>query len=122
MFFSNFLFFLFLKFLWVGLILGVFKIFCNFVCKLSHHNIYVVNLVNFCFWSIFSIIFIYFCINFYNFQFCWFGFISMLIGIYFIKISVEFFFTNVLKLLYNKIDKDRLRKNRNGKLKYDEKV
>lgn len=122
MFFKNFLFSLFLKFLWIGLILGVFKMFCNLVCRVSRRNVYVVNLVNFCFWSVFSIIFIYFCINFYNFQFCWFGFFAMLVGIYFVKISIEFFFTNALKLLYNKIDKVKLRKKRNGKLGYDEKV
>ena len=45
----------------------------------------------------------------------------MLLGIYFIKISAEFFFTKLLKLLYNKIDKKVERKIQHGKLKYDEK-
>lgn len=122
MFFKNFLVLLFLKFLWLGLILGIFKIFCNFVCKISHKNIFVINLINFSFWTIFSLFFIYFCFNYYNYQFCWFGFVAVLFGIYFVKISIEFFFTNVFRLLYNKIDKKRLRKVQNGKLKYREKV
>lgn len=116
MFFKGFFISLLLKFIKIGLLLGCFKLFCNLVCKISKKNIYVVNLINFCFWSIFSIFFIYFCIIFYNYEFCWFGFFAMLLGIYFIKISVEFFFTNILKLLYNKIDKNNLRKNSNGKL------
>lgn len=122
MFFKTFLFSLFLKFLWLGLVLGIFKMFCNLVNRLSHKNIFIVNIVNFCFWSIFSLFFVSFCIYFYNYEFCWFGFVAMLIGIYFVKISVEFFFTNLLKLLYNKIDKKHLRKNKHGKLKFNEKV
>lgn len=122
MFLKTFLFSLFLKFLWLGLVLGVFKMFCNLVCKLSHKNIFIVNIINFCFWSIFSLFFVHFCVKFYNFEFCWFGFLAMFIGIYFVKISIEFFFTNLLKLLYNKIDKKNLRKNQYGKLKCNEKV
>ena len=45
----------------------------------------------------------------------------MFIGNYLIKISVEFFFTNILKLLYNKIDKIKVGKKKDGKLQYDEK-
>ncbi len=122
MFLKTFLFPLFLKFLWLGLVLGIFKMFCNMVCRLSHKNILIVNVINFCFWSIFSLFFVYFCVKFYNFEFCWFGFLAMFIGIYFIKISIEFFFTNLLKLLYNKLDKKKLRKNQYGKLKCNEKV
>jgi len=122
MFLKTFLFSLFLKFLWLGLILGVFKMFCNMVCKISHKNIFIVNIISFCFWSIFSLLFVYFCDKFYNFEFCWFGFLAMFIGIHFIKISAEFFFTNLLKLLYNKLDKKTLRKNQYGKLKCNEKV
>ena len=122
MFFKTFLFSLFLKFLWLGMILGLFKLFCNLVCKLSHRNIFIVNIVNFCFWSIFSLFFVYFCDKFYNLDFCWFGFLAMLVGINFIKITIEFFFTKLLKLLYNKIDNKSLRKNNYGKLDYNEKV
>jgi len=46
----------------------------------------------------------------------------MLAGIYLIKISAEFFFTKLLKLLYNTIDKRNLRKNQNGKCKFSEKI
>ena len=122
MFFNNFFIIIFLKFFWLGLFLGLFKIFCNMICKVSNTNIFVVNIVNFSFWSLFSLFFIYFCSIFYNLEFCWFGFIGCLLGINFIKISVEFFFTNLIKLLYNKINNKKARKITNGKLGSNEKV
>ncbi len=121
MFFQNFLFSLFLKFLWLGLVLGVFKMFCSLICKMTRNNIFIVNVVNFCFWSVFSLFFTYFCVYFYSFSFCWFGFLAMLAGIYFVKISVEICFTNLLKLLYNKLDK-KPRGKKHGKFWYDKKV
>lgn len=117
MFFKNFMILFYIRFFWFGLLLGCFKIFCNFICKLSYRNIFIVNIISFCFWSLFSIFFTYFCIKYNNYEFSIYGFLFMLAGIYFIKISVEFCFTKLLKLLYNKIDKFRMRKIHNGKLK-----
>ena len=122
MFFDTNSFVLMLKFLWLGLVLGVFKMFCNVVCKISHRNIFIVNIIDFCFWSIFSLFFVYFCIIFYDFNFCWFGFVSMLLGIYFVKFTIEFCFTKITRLLYNKIVKMKSRKSHNGKLQNDAKI
>ena len=120
MFYKTFSIYLLIKFFWLGLILGVFKIFCNSICKLTNKNIFIVNLIGFCFWSIFSMIYLSMCINYYNYQFCWFGFIATLVGINFIKITIENCFTNIFKLLYNKIDRKKRGMN-NGKLRSDEK-
>ena len=122
MFLKNFVITIYFKLFWIGLILGLFKMFCNFICKLCKHNFYIENLIGFCFWSLFSLIFIYFCIYFNNFEFSIFGFLILIAGIKFIQISIEFCFTKLLKLLYNKIDKINLRKINNGKLKSSEKV
>ena len=117
MFLKNIFCSIYLKLFWVALILGLFKMFCDFICKISRHNFYIENLIGFCFGILFSIIFIGFCIYFNNYEFSLYGFLILIAGIKFIKISIEFCFTKLFKLLYNKIDKINLRKISNGKLK-----
>ena len=116
MFLRNHLIFLFLKFLWWGLIFGLFNIVCGFVKKWTKRNVYVHNLVSFCFWLAFGFVYYQICINHYSYQFCWFGLLGMLFGLFLVKISIDFFFTNFARLLYNKFAKRKSRKNQNGEL------
>lgn len=103
MFFKNHLIFLFLNFLWCGLLVGLFGAVCALAKKLFRRNVYVCNLLSFCFWLLFGGLFAWLCYNFYNYSFCWFGLLAMVLGVILIKISIEFFFTILAKLLYNKI-------------------
>ena len=98
------------------LIFGLFNILCGLVKKWTKGNTYVHNLVSFCFWLAFGFVYYQICINYYNYQFCWFGLLGQLIGVFLVKISIDFFFTNFVRLLYNKFAKRRLRKNQNGEL------
>ena len=110
MFFKNYLIFLFLKFLWFGLLLGFFGIICNLAIKLFRKNVYAYNLISFCFWLVFGGVFAMLSLRYYNYTFCWFGLLAIFIGYFLVKISVEFFFTFFAKLLYNKLAKSRKQK------------
>ena len=121
MFFKNFLIFIFFKFLWSGLIFGLIKILCNFVCRLLKNNVYAVNIISFCYWGLFGLHYIKLCFIYYNLSFCWFGLLGMFLGVGLIKISLDFLFTKLFLLVYNKMAKLRLRKGRNGKLQSNEK-
>lgn len=116
MFFKNFLVFLFFKFLWAGLVLGIFSAFCKLVILFTRKNVYVYNVVNFCFLLLFDGVYAYLCMCYYNFAFCWFGLFGMILGLVLVKISLQFFFTKFMRLLYNKLTKLKVkRKNLNGK-------
>ena len=122
MFFKNHLIFLFAKFLWWGLVFGLIYILCNFVKKLSKRNVYVCNFVSFCFWLGFGMIYALLCLNLYNYSFCWFGLLGMFVGVGLVRISIEFFFTKFVRVIYNKVIRIRLRKIDNGKLQTNQKV
>lgn len=116
MFFKNHLVALSARFLWFGLVIGLFSIICSAVIRLSKRNIYVTNLVGFCFWLVFGGAFARMCVVYYNYSFCWFGLLFMFLGLFLVKISIEFFFTKFAKLIYNKLTKLKQRKLCNGKL------
>lgn len=115
MFFKNYLIFLFLKFFWWGLAFGMFGAVCSLTIKLCRRNVYISNLTSFCFWLAFGGVFAGICMRFYNYTFCWFGLLAMLAGLFLVKLSVEFFFTIIAKLLYNKIVRKNAKEARNGK-------
>lgn len=110
MFFKNHLISLASRFLWVGLILGVFYIVCEMVVKISRKNLYVTNIIGFCFWLLFGGLFARMCVVYYNYSFCWFGLFSMFVGWFLVKISINFFFTKFAWLLYNKLANSKRRK------------
>lgn len=116
MFFKNYLISLALKFLWIGLIFGLFHIFCQMVIKISKRNVYISNLVGFCFWLLFGFVFARMSFVLYNYRACWFGLISMLLGLVLVKISIDFFFTKFVKVLYNGLVKLKRGKRGYGKL------
>ena len=116
MFFKNHLIALFAKFLWVGLILGLFYLICSAVIKLSKRNIYVSNIIGFCYWLLFGGAYAFFCANFYFHSFCWFGLLGMFLGFGLVKISIDFFFTKFARLVYNKLAKLKKRKFKNEQL------
>ncbi len=121
MFFKNALMFLALKFLWVGLIFGLIWILCSFVIRLSRCNVFVFNIITFMFLLSFGFVFGQLCIYYYNYSFCWFGLLFMAFGVILVKISMLFFFTIFVKLLYNKFITKFLRGKKNGKLQQSEK-
>jgi len=122
MFFRNSLIYLFLKFFWIGLILGLFLIVCGLVIKASRKNVYIYNIISFCYCLLFGGIFTYLCIKYYNFSFCWFGLLGMFLGLGLTKISINFFFTKLAKLLYNKFKNVSERKKENVRLRTNEKT
>lgn len=120
MFFKSYLFFIFLKFLWSGLFFGLVKLVIEKIVFLFKNNVYVYNLFSFAFWLVFGYQFIILCSTFYDFSFCWFGLLGMFFGLFLVKISLNFLFTNLGFLLYNKFVKLRLRKKKNEKHRANE--
>lgn len=121
MFFKNGLIDVSLKFFWVGLIFGLAWILCSFVIKLSRRNVFVVNLVTFSFILGFGLVFGRMCLFLYNYSFCWFGLLSMAFGVILVQISIQIFFTFLIKLLYNKFKNNFSRGKNHGKLQQSEK-
>ena len=123
MFFQNFMFFIFCKFLWAGIFWGFIKIACNLVCHISRKNVYVCNLVGLAFWLGFGLHFIRLCESQFNNAFCWFGLAGMFLGSFLVKFSIDFLFTNLLLLLYNKLAKLKSGRGnkQNGKLQPNKK-
>ena len=121
MFFKNHLITVAAKFLWAGLILGLFYVFCKMVVRLSKRNVYVSNIVGFCFWVLFGFTFARMSFLFNNYRVCWFGLISMVVGLILVKISIDFFFTNFARVLYNGVAKLKRGKQEYGKLQTSKK-
>ena len=119
-FFNNYNIYLFLKFFWWGLVLGLGLILVDVIIRLTRKNVYIYNLITFCFWIVFCGIYATLCLNFYNYSFCWFGLLGMMLGAFIVQISLKFLFTIFVKLLYNKFAKSRRRKT-DGKLRSSQK-
>ena len=110
MFFKNAQIYLFLDFLWWGLLFGFVHILCKLVVKATRKNVYITNFVSFCFWLAFGMVYSIFSISHFNYSVCWFGLAGMFFGFVLVKISVDFLFTNFIRLLYNKFTRKILRK------------
>lgn len=121
MFLKNEILFLFVKYLWVGLVFGVIAIVLKNICKIFKKNIVIVNVLVFVFWLTFGIIYEILCINYNNFAFSGVGLAGMLAGVLIIKISIDFFFDYFIRFIYNEIN---LRKGRikNGQLQTNKKI
>jgi hypothetical protein len=115
-FFKNYLVGLAAKFLWFGLLLGLFLIVCELVIKISKRNLYITNIVGFCYTLLSGGVFAGLCRVYYHSQFCWFGLVSMLAGIALVKCSIDFFFTKFAKMIYNVLTKLKKRKLKNEQL------
>lgn len=122
MFFKNASIYLFLRFLWFGLVLGLILLFFKFVIRVFRKNVYIHNLLMFCYTLLFGLTYCYLCKTFYNFSFCWFGLFGMVLGLILVKISIEFFFTKIISLLYNKFTKLFSRRKNDGELRTSQKV
>lgn len=110
-----------LKFLWAGLIFGLIYLFCKFIVRLSRKNLYITNVVMFCYWLLFGGTFALYCMRLNNFSFTFAGLLSMVAGFILVKISIDFFFTKFCKLIYNGFVKLRKRKSTNVNLRTNEK-
>ena len=121
MFFRNHLFLLALKFLWLGLVLGLVYVVVKLVYRASKRNVYVCNFVSFCFWLAFGMSFAWLSVWGYSGRFCWFGLLFIVLGMILVKISIDFFFTKFAGLLYNKFKK-LTKGGRNGRLQTKKEV
>lgn len=121
MFFKNYLIYIFLKFFWLGLIFGVVKLVINLINKMFRDNIYVYNLTTFVYWLSFGIMYIFLCINLYNYAFCWFGLLGMFLGLIIVKVSLDFLLTNLIMILYYKFTNLRIRKKQKDELQTEKK-
>ncbi len=115
MFFKNASIALFAKFVWFGLIFGMVAILVDIIIRISRKNVYVYNLVTFAYVLVFGAVYSYLTLVFFNYSFCWFGLFGMILGAILVKISIEFLFDKLIRLLYNKIVISR-RNRQNGKL------
>lgn len=122
MFFNNHLIFLSLKFFWVGLIFGLVYILFYMTGKVCKKNIYVCNVLGFCYFLSFGFCYSLMSISLYNYSFCWFGLVFMLAGFYLVKKTQQIFFTKIAWLLYNKTaNRKQKRKDISGKLQASQK-
>jgi hypothetical protein len=115
MFFKNGYIFLFARFFWLGLVMGLALILVDVAVKITRKNVYVFNLVTFLFVFAFGGVFAITCLKFYNYSFCWFGLLAMVLGTFLVKISIKFTFDKVVHLVYNGFTMMRGKKE-NGKL------
>lgn len=121
MFLKNEAMFLFVKFLWVGLIAGVFSIILKLIAKLFKKNVVLVNSLTFVFWLGIGIIYQFFCIKYNNFAFSGIGLAGIVVGIFIIKISIDFFFDYFLRFVYNEFNR-RKGKAKDGKFQAEKKI
>lgn len=122
MFFKNSFIFVGLKFLWIGLLMGLVYLVFNLLTKVSKRNLYFSNIVGFCFWLAFGMLFSWCSILNYNYSFCWFGLLFMLSGFFFVKKTQQIFFTKFILLLYNSVTKRKLPKGiKNGEIQTNKK-
>ena len=121
MFFNGFQIQIFSKFLWAGLVLGVFAIVLKTISKIFRKNAYVVNLLMFVFVCVFGALYSLMCFHLNNYSFSGIGLFAMILVVLIIRISVEFFFDYFLRFIYNEFSLLK-RKRKNGKLQTNKKV
>ena len=121
MFFKGFEILLFSKFLWAGLIFGIFAIVLKTIAKIFRKNAYIINFFVFSFISMFGCVFLLMCLRFNNFSFSGVGLFAMILGVAIIRISIEFFFDYFIRFIYNEFSSLK-RKRKNGKLQADKKI
>lgn len=121
MFFKGFQLEIFSKFLWVGLIFGLFAIVLKLISKIFRKNAYLVNFLMFVFVVCFGLFFFKMCLIFNSYSFSGIGLFSMILGVLIIRISVEFFFDYFIRFIYNEFSLLK-RKHKNGKLQTNKKV
>lgn len=112
---------LFIKFLWAGLLFGVFAIGLKTIAKIFRKNVFIVNLFTFVFWILFGWVYFCLCVNFNNLSFSGVGLFGMLLGVMVIKISIDFFFDYFLRFIYNEF-RNLKRRKENGTIQANKKV
>lgn len=121
MFFKNAVILIFVKFLWLGLILGVVRIVFKFISKIFRKNVFVVNILSFIFWLALGVVYFLMCFKLNNYSFSGVGLFGVVLGLLIIKISVEFFFDYFIRFIYNEFRNIR-RKYKNGELQANKKI
>lgn len=121
MFLKNGTVFLFVKFLWIGLIAGVLSIILKTIAKIFKKNVLLVNILTFIFWLGLGIIYQFLCVKYNNFAFSGIGLAGVLAGILIIKISIDFFFDYFLRFVYNEIN-NRRKGAKDGQLQTEKKI
>lgn len=91
----------FLKFFVMGIVFGIIFEVCKLAKMVSRNNFWIVNTVNFVFWSTLGT---YFCakvISICNGNILWYAVFAVLIGLFLEQISIGFLFTKFYHLVYN---------------------
>ena len=123
MFFNNASVLLFVKFLWVGLILGLVSVVLKLIAKIFRKNIIIVNLFMFIFLIACAGCYLLLCVQFNNFSLSWVGLLGIVTGVVIIKISIDFFFDYFIRFIYNEfISRRRDRENGKRKIQASKKV
>ena len=92
---------IFLKFLFLGIIFGVFYEICKIIKIVSKDNVFITNTSNFLFFCTFGVYFCSFLTRFAGGEFQLFTIFSSILGFVLEQNSIGFFFTFARKLLYN---------------------
>lgn len=121
MFLKNEVVFLFVKFLWAGLIGGTVSVVLKTIAKIFKKNVLIVNVLTFAFWLGMGIIYQFLCKKYNNFAFSGVGLAGMFAGIIIIKISIDFFFDYFLRFVYNEINNKR-KSAKDGQLQTEKKI
>ena len=116
MFFRSEEILLFIKFLWMGLIFGLVAVVLKTISKICKKNIVIVNILSFLFWLSFGSVFLFMSFILNNYSLSWIGLGGMIVGVFVIKISIDFFFDYFIRFIYNEFILRRVNKE-NGKRK-----
>lgn len=111
---------LFLDFLWLGLFFGLILIAVDCMDKVFKKNLYIHNILWFLYVLAYGFAFSINSLTGFNYSFCWFGLLGMLLGTILVKISLKFLFDKLVAMIYNVIIKQGELK-RNGKLRKNKK-
>jgi hypothetical protein len=120
MFFRSEEILLFIKFLWIGLLFGLVAVVLKTISKICKKNIVIVNILSFLFWLSFGSVFLFMSFILNNYSLSWIGLGGMIVGVFVIKISIDFFFDYFIRFIYNEFILRRGK--RNGKLQTDKKI
>lgn len=92
---------IFLKFLFLGVIFGLFFEICKIIKIISKNNIFITNTINFIYFCTFGTYFCSFLLKFAGGTLYIYTILASVFGFVLEQISIGFFFTNLYKLLYN---------------------
>lgn len=91
----------FLQFLFLGFVCGIFYEVCKLCARFTKNNIFIVNTVKFVYYCMVGVLFCSFIFKYCSGQVQFYTFFACLLGIIIEQISIGFFFTKFYNLVYN---------------------